>query len=178
LIEPRSRYRVETIHELSLSLQDRETIRELSLPDSEIALQKRRAIRESPLQEKMKIIQQIFNAFQYALKGLHATVTHQFAFQIEVALSVVLLPLAYYWGENGIERALLMMSWLLVLVVELINSSIETTVDRIGLEHHKLSGRAKDIASAAVLLSLVNAAAVWFFILADHDIPASWLKFW
>ena len=128
----------------------------------------------------MIFFKHIIKAVRYALMGLQATVTHQFAFQIELALTMVLLPLGYYWGATGVERALLIMSWLLVLLVELINSAIETTVDRIGREQHQLSGRAKDIASAAVLLSLVNAAAVWFIILNAHahNSITAWVKFW
>ncbi len=132
------------------------------------------------MKSAIKIIQHIIKALQYALKGLQATVTHQFAFQMELVLTLVLLPLGYYWGKTGVERALLIMSWLLVLIIELINSAVETTVDRISREHHQLSGRAKDIASAAVLLSLLNAAAVWFIILSAHypsGITAL-VKFW
>ena len=128
----------------------------------------------------MKLIQHLIKAVRYALKGLQATVTHQFAFQIELALTIILVPLAYYWGESGVERALLIMSWLLVLIVELLNSAVETTVDRISREHHQLSGRAKDVASAAVLVSLLNAAVVWFIILSSHYANGitAWYKFW
>lgn len=128
----------------------------------------------------MKAINQLIKAFQYALKGLQATVTHQFAFQMELVMTVVLLPLGYYWGKTGAEQALLIMAWLLVLVVELINSAVETTVDRISRDHHQLSGRAKDIASAAVLLSLLNAAAVWFIILSSHyhNGITNWFSSW
>ncbi len=113
----------------------------------------------------MKIVHQLLKALRYALQGLWASLQHQLAFRLELILSLVLLPLAVYWGESAVERALLVMSWLLVLVAELLNSAIETTVDRIGREHHGLSGRAKDIAAGAVLLSLVNACAVWALIL-------------
>jgi len=69
--------------------------------------------------------------------------------------------------SGGVEQALLIMSWLLVLMFELVNSGIEAVVDRIGTERHELSGRAKDVGSAAVLIALVNAAVVWFLVLTD-----------
>ena len=128
----------------------------------------------------MKAVNQLIKALHYAVKGLQATVTHQFAFQMELVMSVILLPLGYYWGETGVEKALLIMSWLLVLVVELINSAVETTVDRISHDHHHLSGRAKDIASAAVLVTLLNVAAVWFVILSSHhhNGVTKWFSSW
>ena len=82
-------------------------------------------------------------------------------------MSLLLIPLALWLGEGGMERALLIMSWLLVLMFELVNSGIEAMVDRIGTEHHELSGRAKDVGSAAVLVALVNAAVVWLLLLTE-----------
>ncbi len=82
-------------------------------------------------------------------------------------LSVVLLPLALWLGNTGMERALLISVWLLVLLFELANSAIEAVVDRVGPEQHALSKRAKDIGSAAVLMALVNAAVVWLLVLLD-----------
>jgi diacylglycerol kinase (ATP) len=78
---------------------------------------------------------------------------------------VVLTPVALWLGNSGVERALLIASLILVLVVELLNSAIEATVDRISFENHRLAKRAKDIGSAAVMLSLVNAGAVWLLII-------------
>ena len=75
--------------------------------------------------------------------------------------------MALWLGGSGLEQALLIMSWLLVLMFELVNSAIEAVVDRVGPEQHELSGRAKDIGSAGVLLALVNAAVVWFLILTN-----------
>jgi diacylglycerol kinase (ATP) len=106
-----------------------------------------------------------FIATRVALLGLAAALRHEVPFRMEVAAAVVLIPLAFFLGTNGIERALLIGSVLLVLVVELVNSAIETTVDRISLEEHVLAGRAKDVSSAAVLMAIVSAAAVWGLVL-------------
>jgi diacylglycerol kinase (ATP) len=83
-------------------------------------------------------------------------------------LFVILAPLALWLGRNGVERALLFGALVLVLIVELLNSAIEATVDRIGKKDHKLSGRAKDMGSAAVSLSLLLVVAVWALILWDR----------
>jgi diacylglycerol kinase (ATP) len=112
-------------------------------------------------------IRRLIRATGYSFRGLAAAFRHETAFRQEVALSLVLIPLALWLGASGLERALLIMSWLLVLMVELVNSGIEAVVDRIGPEHHELSGRAKDIGSAAVLVALVNAAVVWFLALTN-----------
>lgn len=104
-------------------------------------------------------------AVRVTCSGLAWAARNEEAFRIELLLLAVLAPLAAWLGETGVERALLIGSLLLVLVVELLNSSIETTVDRIGIERHELSGRAKDVASAAVFISLVNAAVAWLLLL-------------
>ena len=83
------------------------------------------------------------------------------SFRLELILALVLTPLALWLGDDGPQRALLIGALLLVLIVELLNSAVETAVDRIGSEHHELSGKAKDLGSAAVLLSLINVALVW-----------------
>ena len=107
----------------------------------------------------------LIKATGYSLQGLAAAFRHETAFKQEVALSVVLVPLALWLGHSGLEQALLISVWLLVLMFELINSAIEAIVDRIGPELHELSGRAKDIGSAAVLVALINAAVVWLLVL-------------
>ena len=81
-------------------------------------------------------------------------------------LAALLVPLALWLGESGVERALLVGVLLLVLVVELLNSALEAAVDRVSFEHHPLAKRAKDMGSAAVMLALFNAAAVWLLVLA------------
>ncbi len=90
------------------------------------------------------------------------------AFRQELALAAVVLPLGLWLGESGVERALLVAPMLLVLVVELLNSAIEATVDRIGLEQHPLSGLAKDIASAAVLMCFVLLGTVWVLVICNR----------
>ncbi len=112
-------------------------------------------------------IRRLIKAAGYSFKGLAGAFRHETAFRQEVALTLLLVPLALWLGEGGVEQALLIMSWLLVLMLELVNSGIEAVVDRVGTEHHELSGRAKDVASAAVLVALVNAAVVWFLVLTD-----------
>lgn len=106
-----------------------------------------------------------FIALRVAAEGLWAAWRHEVPFRMEVAACLVLVPLAFWTGNNGVERALLIGSLLLVLVVELVNSALEATLDRISLDDHPLIKRAKDISSAAVGLALVNAAATWFLIL-------------
>jgi diacylglycerol kinase (ATP) len=107
----------------------------------------------------------LFRAFGYSFKGLRAAFVNEAAFRQEVILSIVLIPLGLRLGATGLERALLVGSVLLVIIVELLNSGIEAVVDRLGDEQHELSGRAKDIGSAAVLFSLINVFAVWALIL-------------
>ena len=105
-----------------------------------------------------------FIALRVALQGLAAAWRHEIPFRMEVVALAVLFPVSFWVGKTAVERALLIGSLLLVLIVELLNSALEATLDRVSLEHHPLIGRAKDIASAAVGLSLVNAAAVWLFV--------------
>jgi len=112
-------------------------------------------------------IKRVINATGYSLKGLKASFKHEAAFRQELLLAVLLLPLAIYFGEDGVERAVMIGSLFLVLIVELLNSAVETVVDRFGDEYHTLSGRAKDIGSAAVFVSLVNVAVVWLVIIFD-----------
>ena len=110
----------------------------------------------------------IIRAFGYSLKGFRACYRHEAAFRQEVLAAVVILPLGLWLGGDGVERALLVGSWLFVMVVELLNSAIEATVDRFGPEHHKLSGRAKDIASASVFASITTAIVTWVLVLAPR----------
>jgi diacylglycerol kinase (ATP) len=110
----------------------------------------------------------IIRATGYSIKGIKATYKHEAAFRQEVAASLILVPLALYLGDSEVERVLLLGSWLLVLLVELINSSIEAVVDRIGPEEHELSGRAKDIGSASVALAIMIAVIVWSLLLVPR----------
>lgn len=110
-------------------------------------------------------IKRIYNAFFFSMKGFKATYENEESFRQEVFLSIFLIPLAFWLGETGIEKALLIFVILLVLVVELLNTGIEVVVDRFGGEMHELSGMAKDVGSAAVLMSLINVFVVWFLII-------------
>lgn len=105
------------------------------------------------------------NAFGWSMAGLAAALKHEKAFQQELVLCLILTPLGLWFGRTGVEKALLLGSLLLVLIVEIINSAVEAVVDRFGGEHHTLSGRAKDMGSAAVFLALVNVTICWLCIL-------------
>ncbi len=110
-------------------------------------------------------LKRVYNAFFYSIDGLKAAFRHEDAFRQEVFLSIVLIPLAFYLHANGMGRALMISSVLLVLIVELLNSGIEAITDRVSLENHDLAKRAKDLGSAAVMVSLVNVPLVWGLIL-------------
>jgi diacylglycerol kinase (ATP) len=114
---------------------------------------------------KLSGVRRLFLAFVNSWKGFKGAFKFEAAFRQEVALAVVLLPLGVWLGKSGIERALLLGSVILVLIVELLNTGIETVVDRIGYERHELSGLAKDVGSTAVLLAFALLAIVWGFIL-------------
>ena len=107
----------------------------------------------------------IWRALRYSLNGLVSAAKGEPAFLQELILCAILIPVAVRFGDDGIERALMIGALLLVLIVELLNTAIETIVDRIGPERDELSGRAKDLGSAAVFVSLVLAAVVWGFAL-------------
>lgn len=107
----------------------------------------------------------LFNALGYSRDGLAAAWKHEAAFREEVLLLLVAVPLALYFGQDGMARALLIGSILLVLIVEILNSGLEAIVDKASPEKHELAKRAKDMGSAAVLLALVNAAVVWACVL-------------
>ena len=112
-------------------------------------------------------MKRLLKALTYSMAGLSAAIRNEPAFLQELLVLCVAIPVGIYIGDNGVERALLTGSVLLVPVVELINSAIESTVDRISAERHELSGRAKDMGSAAVLLAIINAVVVWLLILTD-----------
>ena len=116
---------------------------------------------EPPPQKSRGGLKRIWNATLYSRDGLLVAWRHEAAFRQELLLAAILLPLGLWLGGNGPERALLVGSVLLLLIVELLNSAVETVVDRVSAEHHDLSKRAKDLGSAAVMLSLVNVAVVW-----------------
>jgi diacylglycerol kinase (ATP) len=106
-------------------------------------------------------LRRLVNALFYSLSGLRLAFLHESAFRQEVALAAVLVPIACVIDVSAVERVLLIASVLLLFVVELLNSSVEAAIDRIGLDIHSLSKRAKDLGSAAVLIALVMLAITW-----------------
>ncbi|HEU5338892.1 MAG TPA: diacylglycerol kinase [Sulfuricaulis sp.] len=110
----------------------------------------------------------VWRAAGYSVAGFRAALKNEAAFRQELALFVVLAPLGFWLGRDGVERSLLIGSLLLVLLVELLNSAIEALVNRVGQDHHELSGQAKDIASAAVFISLLIVMVVWVLVLTDR----------
>ncbi|WP_374494764.1 diacylglycerol kinase [Zoogloea sp.] len=121
-------------------------------------------MQESPFKGKTGLTR-VWNAFHYSMAGLVAAYRNEDAFRQEAWLAVVLIPLALFLPVGGVGKALMIASVLLVIIVELINSALEATVDRISLDHHHLAKRAKDIGSAAVFIALVNVVAVWGLVL-------------
>jgi diacylglycerol kinase (ATP) len=113
-------------------------------------------------------IDRIAHAARNSLNGLHLAYAGESAFRQETWLAVVMLPLSFWLGRNAIEIALLAGTVVLVLIVELLNSSVEAVVDRVSFDWHDLSKRAKDIASAAVLLSLLLCAGFWASVIAQR----------
>ena len=110
----------------------------------------------------------ILKAARWSLHGLRAAWLHESSFRLEVYLFVLLAPLGWWLGQTGVERALLIGSGLLVLAIELLNSSIEAVIERYGPEFHELSGRAKDMGSAAVLVLMLNVVLVWGLIVGPR----------
>lgn len=110
----------------------------------------------------------ITRAFGYSLQGLRAAYRKESAFRQELLLALILIPGGLWLGRNGVERTLLIGSVLLVMIVELLNSAVEATVDRGGKDWDKLAGRAKDMGSAAVLIALLLLFATWGLILSDR----------
>ena len=108
-----------------------------------------------------KGLRRLWNALGYSRDGLQAAWQNEAAFREEILLAAVAIPLAFYLGKTGVERALMVGSVLLILIVEILNSAVEAVVDKASPEKSELAKRAKDMGSAAVLLSLLNAAAVW-----------------
>jgi diacylglycerol kinase (ATP) len=110
----------------------------------------------------------MLKAAVWSLQGLRAAWLHESSFRLEVYLLVVLGPLGLWLGGNGVERALLVGSCLLVLAVELLNSAVEAVIERYGAEFHELAGRAKDMGSAAVFVVMLNVLLTWGLILAPR----------
>ena len=106
-------------------------------------------------------LRRLINALGYSRDGIAAAWRNEAAFRQEILLAAIALPLAFYLGKTGVERALMIASIVLILIVEILNSAVEAVVDKALPEKSELAKRAKDMGSAAVLLSLINAAAIW-----------------
>ena len=115
--------------------------------------------------ERKPGLMRIWSALFYSIEGLAAAFRHEDAFRQEVFLAAILIPVALTLPANGLGKALMIATVLLVLIVELLNSAVEAAVDRISLDNHLLAKRAKDFGSAAVFLSLINVPAVWLLVL-------------
>jgi diacylglycerol kinase (ATP) len=116
---------------------------------------------------KPRGLTRLIRAFGNSLRGFIGAFREEAAFRQELALALVAVPAGLWFGRTGIERALLVAPMLVVLIVELLNSAVEAAIDRIGPEHHELSGLAKDIGSAAVFLAIVLLAAVWLLVFVE-----------
>ena len=118
--------------------------------------------------EKPTGLTRIVRAFGYSFQGFRHAWREEASFRQETLLAAMLIPLGLWLGRSGVERALLVCPVLLILVVEILNSAVEAVVDRSGTERHPLAGMAKDMGSAAVLLSFVLLGTVWLLVLSDH----------
>jgi diacylglycerol kinase (ATP) len=116
-------------------------------------------------------VRRVVNATFYSIAGLRAAWRNEAAFRQECVGVVLLIPIAVWLGQNAVQRALLLSSCVLVLVVELLNTAVEFVVDRVGTDHHELSGRAKDLGSAAVFTSIALAILVWGLIAWERFAP-------
>ncbi|EKO3987480.1 diacylglycerol kinase [Vibrio fluvialis] len=112
-----------------------------------------------------KGLRRIIKAAKYSFQGFQAALKHEAAVRQELALLLILTPVSLLLDVTNIEKVLLIGSLFIILITELLNSAVEAIVDRVGTEYHELSGRAKDIGSAAVFVALANAAVVWGIIL-------------
>ena len=116
-------------------------------------------------------LKRVILATKYSMLGLGAAWKNEAAFRQELILCLVLIPAAFWLGQNALEQALLLATLFIVLITELLNSGIEAITDRVGVEHHQLSGRAKDLGSAAVFVSLMMVFCVWGLIAYERFCP-------
>jgi diacylglycerol kinase (ATP) len=116
-------------------------------------------------------LSRLLNAARYSVQGLDAALRHEAAFRQELFLAMLLTPAAFWVGQTSVQVILLLCSLIFVLIVELLNSAIETLADAVSLEYNPLLGRAKDLGSAAVLLSLLTAGSVWIVCSLNHWYP-------
>ncbi|NLD36324.1 MAG: diacylglycerol kinase [Desulfatiglans sp.] len=113
-------------------------------------------------------LKRLVNAFFYSVAGFKAAWKNEEAFRQEIIAGIIFVPSGFFIGETGIQKAILIISYLIIPLVELLNSALEAVVDRVGMERHELSGRAKDIGSAAVFLSICIAAIAWLLIVWER----------
>jgi diacylglycerol kinase (ATP) len=118
--------------------------------------------------DRESVLRHIGRAFIWSAAGLKTAWDNELAFRVEAMIIIILMPLGIWLGRSAAERALLIASCLLILITELLNSAIEAVVDRIGREHHELSGRAKDMGSAAAFFSMLAAGIIWALIAFDR----------
>ena len=123
------------------------------------------SLRRGRSQKGRSPLARLWSALFYSLNGISAALRHEDAFRLEVLLALVLVPIALQTPTSGLGKAVMVASVLLVLIVELVNSAIEAVTDRISLEDHVLAKRAKDMGSAAVMISLINVPVVWLLVL-------------
>jgi diacylglycerol kinase (ATP) len=121
-----------------------------------------------PNREKPTGLTRLLRAFGYSAQGFLYAWREEAAFRQEVCLSAVVIPVGLYLGHSGVERALLVCPMLQILVIEFLNSALEAVVDRSGTERHPLAGMAKDMGSAAVMLSFALLGTAWVLVLSDH----------
>ncbi len=120
-----------------------------------------------------KGLKRLINATRYSLAGLRAAWKHEEAFRMEIVAAALMVPSAFWIGTTAAQRGLLVGTCFIVLITELLNSAIEAIVDRIGVEHHELSGRAKDIGSAAVMVSLIMTLIIWGMVIMERFCPVA-----
>ncbi len=120
---------------------------------------------QEPMGEtKESVLRHIGKAFIWSAAGVKTAWKNELAFRVESIIVIILIPLGIWLGRSAAERALLIASCLLILIIELLNSALEAVVDRIGTEHHELSGRAKDMGSAAAFFAMLTAGIIWVLI--------------
>jgi len=119
---------------------------------------------ESPFKGKTGLVR-VWNALFYSMAGFAAAFKYEDAFRQEVILAAIMIPLSFFLPVSSVGRALMIAAVLLVLIIELLNSALEASVDRVSIERHPLAKRAKDIGSAAVFVALLNVAVVWSLVL-------------
>jgi len=115
-------------------------------------------------EKKESVLRHIGKAFIWSAAGVKTAWKNELAFRVEAIVIIILIPLGIWLGRSAAEWALLIASCLLILIIELLNSAIEAVVDRIGTEHHELSGRAKDMGSAAAFFTMLTAGIIWVLI--------------